>query len=222
MKDMTYKRYFPTKHVEFNQFFKNIIQYMGSKATEWKHIPKDVQDALADEYGDWYTAYAPTLKPHNPLENKAKRDAYAQAARHLRLFINQYLRFPPVTAQDRLAMGIPNPDFVRTRHGPPTEEVEYTLRQKGRHKVSVYFKVLGAQSRAKPAGYHGAIIAYDVLDNPPQRYEELTRRVTATRTPCTLEFDVTERGKAMYAALHWQNRRGNDGAWSKIQSEIVP
>ncbi|MDR0312509.1 MAG: hypothetical protein LBI14_02835, partial [Treponema sp.] len=137
-------------------------------------------------------------------------------------FINQYLRHPPVTGQDRLAMGIPNADLVRTKKGPPEEEVEYMLRQKGRRKVSVHFKVLGAQSRAKPAGYHGAIIAYNVLDNPPLRYEELTRRITATRTPCTLEFDLTERGKTMYAAMHWQNGKGNDGAWSEIQSEIIP
>jgi hypothetical protein len=220
---MTIRRnFFPTKHGEFNQFFKNITQYMGLKATEWKHIPKEAQDAIIAEYAEWYTAYAPTLKPHNPLENKAKRDAYQKAARHLRLFINQYLRHPPVTGQDRLAMGIPNPHLVRTRQGPPTEEVEYTFRQRGHRKVSVHFKVLGALSRAKPTGYNGAIIAYDVLDKPPQRYEELKRRITATRTPCTLEFDVTERGKTMYAALHWQNGKGNDGAWSEIQSEIVP
>jgi hypothetical protein len=203
-------------------FFKNIVQYVAQKTAAWKHIPKEAQDALIDEYGEWYTAYAPTLKPHTSLETLSRQKAYKKAANVLRGFINQYLRFPPVTDVDRLALGIRNPDPVRTSRSVPHEEVDFFFQLKYKQKLIVHFKVRGAVGKAKPHSYHGAVIAWDLLDKPPARLSELTRHVTATRTPYTMEFDEADRGKTMYAALHWQNGKGKDGAWSEIQSAIVP
>jgi hypothetical protein len=44
----------------------------------------------------------------------------------------------------------------------------------------------------------------------------------ASRTPFTLHFEETDRGKTVYVALAWQNERGIRGAWSDIKSAIVP
>jgi len=44
----------------------------------------------------------------------------------------------------------------------------------------------------------------------------------ASRTPFTLHFEETERGKTVYVALCWQNERGITGAWSEFKSAIIP
>jgi hypothetical protein len=219
-------RNIPLNHGEFDRFFKNTTQYVAQKTAapnlEWKHIPKEPQEALIAEYADWYTAYSVTLKPHTPLETRRKQIAYKKAAKHLRLFINQYLRFPPVTEVDRLALNIRNPDTIRTSRKPPDEKVDFFFQLKDIQKLIVHFKVRGAVGRAKPHGYHGAVIAWDLLDKPPARHAELTRHVTATRTPYTLEFDEADRGKTVYVAACWQNAKGQKGSWTVMQSAIVP
>jgi hypothetical protein len=223
-------RYLPTNHGKFDLFYRNTMQYVEQKTTnlatgtsaEWKHIPIEAQDALTAEYADWNTAYSLTLKPHSPLETRGKQNAYKKASKYLRGFINQYLRFPPVTDQDRLALGVPSPSLTRTSKNPPAEKVDFFFRLKDVRQLEVSFKVRGATSRAKPHGYHGAVIAWDLLDKAPARHAELTRHVTATRTPYTLEFDEAERGKPVYVAVCWQNAKGQNGAWTVMQSAIVP
>jgi hypothetical protein len=42
------------------------------------------------------------------------------------------------------------------------------------------------------------------------------------RTPHTLKFDETDRGKTVYIALQWQNERGITGQWSDIKSTVIP
>jgi hypothetical protein len=219
-------RYMPTNYGEFDRFYKAITQYVAQKTAgsdpEWKHILKEARDSLIAEYAVWYTAYALTFKPHTRVETLGKQNAYKTAAKHLRGFINQYLKFPPVTDQDRLALGIPSPDLIRTTRKPPDEKVEFTFKLKDVRQLEVRFKVRDAIGRAKPHGYHGAVIAWDLLDKPPARHAELTRHVTATRTPYTLEFDDADRGKTVYVALCWQNGKGQNGSWTVMQPAIVP
>jgi hypothetical protein len=217
-------RFMPTNHGEFDRFYRNITKYVVQKVSgaEWKHIPKDAQEALNAEYAVWYTAYGLTLIPHTPSETLGKQNACKKATKHLRGFINQYLRFPPVTDMDRLALGIPSPDSIRTSRNPPDEKVDFYFKLKDVRQLEVRFKVRGAAGRAKPHGYHGAVIAWDLLDKPPARHSDLTRQVTATRTPYTLEFDEADRGKTVYVAVCWQNGRGQNGSWTVMQSAIVP
>jgi hypothetical protein len=81
-------------------------------------------------------------------------------------------------------------------------------------------------SKAKPEYYDGAVIVWDLWDrtsgNAPVRPEDLNRHVLASRTPYTLRFDETERGKTVYVALCWQNQKGQLGPWSGMQATIVP
>jgi hypothetical protein len=189
---------------------------------EWKHIPKEVLEALNDGYAAWYDAYSLTLRPHTLVETLGKRNAYKKAEKQLRLFIYQYLRFPPVTDLDRLALGIRRQDTVRTKKNPPHEKLEFFFQLKKIRKLDVCFRVEGATGKAKPNGYNGAIIAWDMLDKAPDQESELTRHVTASRTPYTLEFSDADRGKTVYVAACWQNGKGQNGDWTQIQSAIVP
>jgi hypothetical protein len=221
--------YLPSNHGKFDLFYRKIKQYVEQKTAgsalgvdaEWKHIPEEAQEALNAEYAAWYAAYSLTLVAHTPAETLSKQNAYKRVSQYLRGFINQYLRFPPVTDMDRLVLGIANTTLTRRRKSPPEEKVEFFFKPKDTRQLEVRFGVPGA-GRGKPYGYNGAVIAWALLDSPPARQEDLTRRVTATRTPYTLKFDETDRGKTVYVAVCWQNGKGQNGSWTVMQSAIVP
>ena len=220
------RNYIPQTDADFNTFFKNIIQYVAAKTSssppEWKHIPQEDQDEINQVYADWFMAYSRTLKPHPLEETKAKNRVKKASERALREFVNRFLRYRPVTDEDRDNMHIPNRDTIRTPQNKPTELVEFFLRIMGIRQVHVHFKVLGSASKAKPLGYDGAVIIWDVLDKPPARPEDLTEHVLASSTPFTISFDETQRGKIVYVALCWENGKGERGAWSEIQWTYVP
>jgi hypothetical protein len=92
----------------------------------------------------------------------------------------------------------------------------------GIRRLKVFFHDRGTMGNAKPRGTNGAIIAFAVLDAPPDDTEVLIRNVLATRTPYTLEFTEVERGKTVYLALRWQNKKGQCGPWSEIKNAIIP
>jgi len=210
----------------FDQFFKNILQYVASKTPSsnpaWTHIPVADRQAINNSYAEWYSAYALTLQPHTPVQTREKNRVRLTSERELRHFINRFLRFEPVTDMDRDAMAIPNRDLIRTPHIDVTEVVEYELKLRNIREVLVNFWVKGETHRAKPEGYDGAVIVWDVLDAPPARPDDLTLHTMASRTPHVIEFDETERGRTVYIAASWQNERGLIGQWSEIQSAVIP
>jgi hypothetical protein len=83
-------------------------------------------------------------------------------------------------------------------------------------------RVKGSDSRAKPAGFEGAVIVWDVLDTPPELPTDLAHHTMASRMPHILEFPETDRGKTVYIAVQWQSERGNTGPWSEILSAVIP
>ncbi|MDR2597615.1 MAG: hypothetical protein LBC76_09905 [Treponema sp.] len=58
--------YIPRNDKEFEQFFRNITDYVIENNVRWKHIPKDDVDILEDQFSQWNTAYEKTLVPHIP------------------------------------------------------------------------------------------------------------------------------------------------------------
>jgi hypothetical protein len=153
---------------------------------------------------------------------REKKRVRTEKERDLRAFINRFLRWPPVTDLDRDKMKIHNRDLIRTPHIEVGEVVEFETRLRNIREILVRFWIKGQTHRAKPDGYDGAVIVWDIPDKPPERPEDLTRHTLASRTPHTLLFDETERGKTVYISAAWQNERGNVGNWSEIQSAVVP
>ena len=221
------KDYIPSTDADFNQFFKNITQYVNAKCAgsspEWTHIPKEERERLDQAYIDWYSAYALTFKPHSKDITKQKNRARKEAEGILREFVNRFMRYPPVTDQDRDIMGINNHDITRTPRFGVSELAGTEVKLRNIRELMLHFWIKGQRGkRAKPDGYKGAVIAWDVRDTPPDRPEDLTRRALATRTPYVLQFDETERGKTVYFAAAWQNDRGQVGQWSEIGKAFVP
>jgi len=218
--------YIPARDADFNAWLKGLLSYVDAKvfgpSPAWPHVPAAFVDDLHRAEADWYMHYEATLYPHTPVHTAEKNAARSRAEAVARPFVQRFLHWPPVTDGDRVAMGVPNRDAVRTEHRVVDEAVEFELRLRNIREILVNFWVKGAHNRAKPVGYDGAVILWDVLDSPPERPEDLRRHRMASRTPHEIDFDETERGKRVYVALAWQNERGVLGQFSEIQNAVVP
>jgi hypothetical protein len=222
--------YIPHNDADFDRWFKFLNQYVTQKCTgstpAWTHIPAPARTALQDAYAAWYTAWSKTAGPHTKVDTEAKNDAKKAAEQAARPFVNQYLRFPPVTNEDRTAMEIHNPDLIRTPIPAPDTRPEFAFFLKDIRRIGVDFWDQGqggpGGGKAKPYGYQGAVIYWLVSAAAPADPGELTNSVLATRTPHVLEFAEPQRGQTVYLALRWQNEKGEKGPWSEIQSTVIP
>ena len=218
--------YVPRHDADFEIWFRNIMDYIAEKTAqgenEWEYIPMSAINEFNDAYQDWIAHYIPVQTPHTPAQTTEKNNARTRSERVIRAFVQRFLHWPPVTDGDRVNMNIPNRSHTRTQHHEVGEVVEFELKLNHIRQILIEFWVKGTTHKAKPAGYDGAVCVWDVLDTPPQRPEDLTQHTMASRTPHTLNFDETQRGKTVYIAAAWQNERGNTGAWSEIQSAVIP
>ena len=157
---------------QFHLFLGHLIQYVQTQleATPlvWTHILKDRFDQLGQRYGEFSQAFANHQTTPTPANTLARNEAQAEATRELRAFVNQFLRFPPVTNVDRVEMGVPNHDLIRTDHKVVTEMVDYVLHLRNIREIMVDFWIQGETHKAKPQGYDGAVIVWDLLDAHPE------------------------------------------------------
>jgi len=218
--------YIPARDADFGHWLKNLSAFVegktGGPSPAWDHVPSAEVDALVAACEDWGIHYERTLQPHAPSLTTAKNDARKRAEAAVRPFVRRFLHFPPVTNAERVDMGIPNRDAVRTEHHEVREFVEMSLSVTAIREVRVHVKVKGAEGNAKPKGYDGAVLVWATLDSPPADVGALSRHVMASRATHVLRFGEADRGKTVYVAGAWQNERGNLGAWSAIMSAIVP
>jgi hypothetical protein len=204
----------------------NLLTYTDSHINVdpplWANIPADRWDTLAAKFKTFETAQDRAVATPTHQNNNDRNEAQAECTRELRGFVNQFLRFPPVNNGDRIAMGIPNHDTIRTDHTVVTEMVDFVLHLRNIREILVDFWIQGESHKAKPQGYDGAVIVWDLLDAHPENPNVLNNHTMASRTPFAIHFDETERGKTVYVACAWQNERGILGQWSEIKTAIVP
>jgi hypothetical protein len=219
--------YIPAKDAEFDPWFKNLCDYVtmmtGGNPPKWTHIPADEVDKLNDAYTMWHTAYEGVLKPHSPVETEAKNDARKAAEEVIRPFKRRYLDDPPVTNEDRVAMGLPIRDPTHTPDKKPETLPEAETDSSVIRQLGIHFKDRGAKSRAKPHGVHGVEIRWNIQDQPPVNIEdELIHSDFDTASPFTLVFGEADRGKRVYYALRWESITNLKGGWSEVYSAIIP
>jgi hypothetical protein len=218
--------YIPSSYELFNLWFKFLVQYVTSKtsgtAPAWTHIPKAVVDMIIDAYAAWYTVYSKTFGPHTPVDTLAKKEGKKAAVKIIRSVVNQYLRFPPVTDEDRKAMGIPNRDTHYTHVQPPETGPSFSIVQKGPGTLGiVYWNGETGRKGSKPHGVVGCRIYYGFESVTDQ--DQLPLSKWATRCPHIIRFREADRGKRVYFALKWEIQKENgESPWSEIQNELVP
>jgi hypothetical protein len=219
--------YIPAKDAEFDPWFRNLCEYVTQKTTTgpvpWTHIPPDEVAKLNNAYTVWHTAYEKVLKPHSPVETEGKNDARKAAEEVIRPFKRRYLDDPPVTNEDRVAMGLPIQDPTHTPDKKPETIPEAETDSSVIRQLGIHFKDWGAKTRAKPHGVHGAEIRWNIQDQPPVDIEqELVHSDFDTASPFTLVFGEADRGKRVYFALRWESVTNLKGGWSEVYSAIIP
>jgi hypothetical protein len=177
---------------------------------------------VAAAYADWYTAYSSFLGPHTEVDTEAKNDAKKAAKKVSASFVNQYLRFPPVTDEDRTAMRIPNKDTHPTPIPVPGDIPEVEAQTPLPRVLRFRFRRWGMKRWGKPKNVHGMELVWVILDTPPTEIEQLIHSAFATKSPLELTFKESERGKHVYYAVRWETGTVKKGKFSEIFSAIVP
>jgi hypothetical protein len=221
------KNYIPAGDAEFDVWFNNLVEYVLSKVMvanpEWTHIPKPEAEKLAAAFTDWHTAYVVTLKPHTPAETAEKNRVRKVSEKDARTFVDRYLRYPPVTDEDRDKMGVHNPKQGRTPVPVPTTYPELIVDTGTRRRLIIHYKDEKSTRRGKPAGVHGIEVRWAVLDHPPANIKELTNSSFDTNPPLTLAFEENDRGKRVYMAGAWEiEREGEKGPFGAIVDAVIP
>jgi len=222
------KDYIPRNPAQFNEFVQKIIHYVeektfGSPNAPWKDaIPEARFDELNLSHSRFANANETAVGTPTHANILRRQEAQTETTAVLRAFVNQFLRFAPVTNADRAEMGIPNHDTIRTDHKVVTEMVDFVIHLSVIRQLQVDFWIQGSSHKAKPEGYDGAVIIWGITDTPPQKQDDLPHHTMASRTPFTLHFEEEERGKTVHIALAWQNERGILGAWSEYKTAVIP
>ena len=150
------------------------------------------------------------------------RDALAEMTAFMRDIHRRVFFIPPLTGADFASLGLHAPDLVRTSHVDVREMVDFVIHLNSIRELVIDFWVQGEAHKAKPAGYDGAVVIWGIRDAPPQSPDDFAHHLMASRTPHTLMFEESDRGKTVWIALAWQNERGHIGEWSQFRSAIIP
>ena len=112
-------------------------------------MPSDRLDTLGQNFGAFTVAFNTATATPTPANTLARNEAQAEATRELRTFVNQFLRFPPVTNVDRVEIGVPNHDTIRTDHKVVTEMVDFVLHLRNIRETKIDFWIQGETHKVK-------------------------------------------------------------------------
>jgi hypothetical protein len=217
----------PTNDADFEAWFNVMNQYVAQKCSgsqpAWNHIPQEAWSALQDVYTVWNDAFIKTLSPHTKVDTEAKNDAKKSAIAKIRPFVNQYLRFSPVTNEDRTAMAIHNHKDTRTPIPIPTTAPQLLIDTGTRRRLIISYRDEGSDRRGKPNGVHGIEVKWAVLTAPPADIAELTNSSFDTNPPLVLEFEEHERGNKVFLCGRWEIlREAGKGPFGGIEEAVIP
>ncbi|MDR2359444.1 MAG: hypothetical protein LBD87_06580 [Prevotellaceae bacterium] len=214
--------YIPRKSAELVAWSANFTAEITANAGAWDIPPGEV-DALESANAAFATLHGLVDSPAKTSIIVAEKNAArATLVKKIRELAGFRLRNPVITGAQRIALGLHVRTTTYATIPAPKSRPELSLHVVDFRRLKVLFHDKDSDSRAKPYGINGAVIAYAVSGVPPAGVHALTHSVLATRTPHFLEFTEEERGKTIYVAICWQNLKGKRGPWSEIESALIP
>jgi hypothetical protein len=214
----------PGGDAEFDGWLTNQVNYVNTMVTAgtWTHIPADKVTALNKHQTDWHTAYVKIQGPHTNVDTEAKNEAHQAAEHFIRQFFQQYLKFDPVTNQDRLAMGWPIYDPTHSPIGVSKTRPILTLRVLGGFAVEIRFQDEATpDSTAIPYGMNGCLLNYAWGPEKVEDYTLIKETCLMTRSLFDLILPPEAEGKYLSCYARWQNETGHLGKPSEIQHIAV-
>ena len=120
--------YVPTNAAQFQVFMTRLIDYVNPKvyagsgggSAEWSTIPYERFQTLKESFEAFSSTFTVSVESPTHANVIRRQEAQAETTALLRAFVNQFLRFPPVTNVDRLEIGVPNHNTIRTDHKTET------------------------------------------------------------------------------------------------------
>ncbi|MDR2516279.1 MAG: hypothetical protein LBC88_02725 [Spirochaetaceae bacterium] len=219
------KDYIPGPDAAYDGWISNLAAYVSAKITAgtWTHIPADKAAALAAHNTAWHTAYTKTTGPHTSVDTETKNDARKAATEFIRPFVQQYLKFDPVTNEDRTAMNLHNRDATHSPiEKPKTRALITDLKPLGGFQIEVRFQNEATPgSHAIPYGCNGCVINFTFGPEKITDYAALKETRLMTRTPYILDLPPEAEGKFFSGVCRWQSERGELGPWGDVQHVVV-
>ena len=214
----------PTNAAQFAQWVSNLSAYITpTRATAWGIPVATLADFRGIQLENFLNAQEEIGNDPTRAQIATRNQAQREATAVVRFIIRFYLRRPEVTDPDLIAMGIPPIDTIRTMHKVVTEKVDFVIQISGIRRIVVDFWQQGIEhSKAKPRGYDGAVLIWNIGDERPPEAEDFQSHTMASRRPFTIEFADEQRGETVWIALAWQNERGIRGEWSEFKSAVIP
>jgi len=225
------KDYIPRNARHFGAFFNTMLEYVQTHKTAWGHIPAPVITTLTGMNASFIDILDQTSGLVTPAQTLARREAQAEATRAVRAFVNQYLRFAPVSNVDRLEMGVPNRDMIPTTIPPPAIPVEGALSFPAVGLVEVR-DIRASGDKRDDRAKHGVRIYYGILGEPseknmfriaapPATGDDLPHSVFTRRARHRFDFSG-ENGRRVFFCMRFENSKGQAGPWGKIVTAFVP
>jgi len=214
--------YLPGNAAQFDLFVQNMLSYIKNNQHLWRNIPSEAADNLFTLYSEFSVALRQAKETPTTAYKNARNEAQKALARAIRAFVNQYLRFDPVTNKDRDKMRIPNRDTIRTVRVDVTEAVDFIIAVRDAHRLAVDFWVAGSTSKARLKGAVGGMIYWHIGNESPKTPEDCRYNALATRRPFVIDFAPEYRGQTVWITVAWKNARGNRGPLRPFKSAMVP
>jgi hypothetical protein len=220
------KEYIPYNDAEFDRWLKFLIEYTERKCSgsppAWDHIPQAALTELANADVAWTTAFTSTTGPYTPQETREKNRVRKSMEHVARGFVNRYLRFDPVTDEDRDNMGIPNRDLIPTPAPKPEDTPDVEVSTPLPRTLRFRFRRIGAKRWGKPPRVHGLELLWMIGDAPPAKIDDFPHSAFSARSPLELTFDEDQRGKRVYFVARWETGAMKKGPESDIFYAVIP
>ncbi|MDR3194065.1 MAG: hypothetical protein LBT76_02070 [Tannerella sp.] len=220
---MTQHDYIPRRHEALLNWLEKFMPYLKNNLERFG-VASGEEASLEAAVEAYRTAFARVNRANAGSSDRCgRREKADEATAAVRSFVNRYLRYNgAVTNEDRVGLGLRVRDTTLTPASVPESYPEALIFLAGFRQLKVVFREYGRSSRGKPLHVTGCEIRHAILDAPPASIDELVHSTFCTHSPCLFEFDESQRGKAVYFCLRWENTRGRKGPWSSIVMAFIP
>ena len=216
-------RNIPEADSAFYEKSRMVVSYVLTNNERLKVDNLFLSTSIEPAYQNWtakYKAYLPT-EMRTAIITAEKNNAKKHYFPLFRKLVSGLLSNPNVTNADLAAMDLHRAKGAHTPAPVPASWPVVQVDINTPRVVKLKFTDSLTLKKAKPKGVQGAVIRYALLETQPTDINDLTSFLLDTRTPCSIEFSESQRGKKLYFCLAWQNTRGKNGPWGPIGMSIV-
>jgi hypothetical protein len=225
---MVRKKYIPGGIAEFltweHQMYKYVVAKTSGSNPAWTHISTAALENIGGQIEALDAASDTVVKIPTPANRHERRRLHRKTEKACRVFVNQYLRFPPVTDTDRDIMGVHNHSSTRTTIGQPaTVPLITKLTSMTGQLVLVHFHDDGeVRSQAIPYGFSGCILNYTWGPEKVTDTRFIKEYTLMTASPFMLtELPSGSQGQWLSCCPQWMNRKGKKGKKGDVEYTVI-